>query len=751
MTVSLQLVSQRFCVLLRLATSLLAFAFLLITSAAEPAHVSGKILDPQGAPVTEAHVKLRSPADVVIGETTSDTQGNFAIEGLAPGPYQLLAESESFVTVVQDISVTEGELKQITLQFQQLVSVFQVITVVSSAPSVLTPDPAQTVVVHDQVLDANPGRPGAPISIPGLPIETASGGIKAPQYFAPGVAGDHGEPIAQYFEIGNFLYPNNLPANAHGNGYSDPNVLIPPVIEGVTVDGGAFNVRQGNNSVDLAATYVPRQRFNDFLQLTSDYRDIDLMAGWSPANSQTDAWVAGEFAFGNGFLDRLEHRKQYKVNGLRAFKFGQHQLTLFGIGYYGFSYIPGLIPINGHVPGDTIDDRQSDAKHNVLLVATDNWKLTDQKQLSFSAFYRNYALQLRSNFGEGLIQQSENRNVIGGEATYIQSFRPWLSMLAGLGLRWDAPRNLDLKRIDDNGIFQPVTSNNLTLSFVEPFLALDGSATKYLHFDAGFRQEKVWMSIQDLLTPQNSFDKLASLTLPKATLTLLVPQHPILPVVAFSYGESFHTEDPRIGNGNSQPSLLATSRAYQLRFASTVEQTQISVTLRRTDNSQELAKIDPDTGLQEDLGPSLNKVLAVSLQRSFSHGAIYVSYAQADARDTLTGLPVPEAPRTIWDAVASKNNLPFHLQVRGEFEFVKAKPLADGFVGVPVYEVRGAALRTFLENRMSIGVNFLIASGYTGQTTETIQRQPNPCPIECVVGAPVKSYITASWTYYFRK
>jgi hypothetical protein len=33
--------------------------------------------------------------------------------------------------------------------------------------------------------------------------------------------------IAQYFEIGNFLFPNNLPANAHGNGYSDPNVSNP--------------------------------------------------------------------------------------------------------------------------------------------------------------------------------------------------------------------------------------------------------------------------------------------------------------------------------------------------------------------------------------------------------------------------------------------------------------------------------------------------------------------------------------------
>src|SRR5215469_6580401 len=137
MTVSLQLVSQRFCLLLRLATSWLAVAFLLSTSAAEPAYLSGKILDPQGEPVTKAHVKLRNPAAVVIGETTSDTQGNFAMEGLAPGPYKLRAESESFVTVVQDISVTEGEMKQITLQLQQLVSVLQVITVVSSAPSVL--------------------------------------------------------------------------------------------------------------------------------------------------------------------------------------------------------------------------------------------------------------------------------------------------------------------------------------------------------------------------------------------------------------------------------------------------------------------------------------------------------------------------------------------------------------------------------------------------------------------------------------
>ena len=340
---------------------------------------------------------------------------------------------------------------------------------------------------------------------------------------------------------------------------------------------------------------------------------------------------------------------------------------------------------------------------------------------------------------------------MGGEATYIQSLRPWLSLLAGVDLRRDAPRNLDLKQLDSNGVFQPVTSNNVTLSFVEPFVSLDGTAGKYVHYDVGVRQEEVWMNNQDLINPQNSFDKLATLSLPKATLTLLPPEQAYWPTVAFSYGEAFHTEDPRIGNGTGMPTLLSPSRAYQLRVSKTIKQTQVNLTLRRTSNAQELAKIDPDTGLQENFGPSLNRVVAVSVQRNFSHGAIYISYAQADARDTQTGQPVPEAPRMIWDLVASENHLPFRLQARGEFEFVRAKPLGDGLVGVPVTEVRGAIQRPFLENRMSLGVNFLIAHGYTGQTTETIATQPPPCPIECIVGVPLKSYVSLSWTYYFKK
>ena len=125
--------------------------------------------------------------------------------------------------------------------------------------------------------------------------------------------------------------------------------------------------------------------------------------------------------------------------------------------------------------------------------------------------------------------------------------------------------------------------------------------------------------------------------------------------------------------------------------------------------------------------------------------------ALKNARDRITGEPIPEAPRMIWDAVGSYNRPPFRLRARGEFEFVKAKPLGDGFTGVPVTEIRGATLRPFLEDRMSIAANFLIANGYTGQTTEVLALPTDPLPFERIVGVPLKSYVSLSWTYYFKR
>jgi hypothetical protein len=733
---------------------LLTMGNVLAVHAQQQGSVAGTVTDPAGAVVAWAQVSLVRASNSSDLRTNSDDQGRFAFRSIDSGAYQLTVEAPGFAVRSSQVVIFPGRNSVQNIQFQN-VSTAAEITVTGTAPDATNPDPAQRTFIHDELLEANPGRPGAPVSIPGLPIETASGGIKAPQYFAPGVAGDHGEPIAQFFQIGDFLFPNNLPANAHGNGYADPNLIISNGIASVEADGGAFNVREGNHAVNLAVSYGLRDRLLPFTQFTADQHDADFVTGWSAANPATLGWVTLQTSFGNGFLERPEHRQQYKLNAYRVFKTGAHDITLFGIGYYGFSFVPGLIPTRVAVVGDTIDARQQDRTHNSLLVATDTLRITNNQKVEFSGFFRTYSLDLRSDFGDGLIRQSEFRTVTGGNTTYFFKPRQEFSILAGLDLRRDAPRNLDLDRADPTGVFQPVTANNLTLGFVAPFASVDGSLTRFFHYDLGVRREEVWLYNVDKMVPANSFNKLAAVTLPKGTLTLLPPKQNFLPKVSFSFGEAFHTNDPRIGSGSSTgttvtPTVIVPSRGMQVVVSKGISRADFTITVARFSNAQELGKIDPDTGLQQNLGPSLTRSLTVSARRYFSFGSLQASWARATATDRTTGEDVPEAPRLIWDLAGTLNRLPFGLRARSEFETVGRKPLGDGFTALPVREFRFSLLRSFGDGRMDVGLNSLLASGYTGQTVEALQLSGDIAPVNQVVGVPLKSYVSLSWVYNFR-
>ncbi len=389
----------------------------------------------------------------------------------------MTAESPGFALLTRTLVLQVEGRQAESLHFSNLAASNESVTVTGAVSDVgiFEPDPAQRVMIRDETLDANPGRPGMPVSIPGMPVESPAGGVKPPQYFAPGVAGDHGEPIAMFFQVGGYLFPNNLPANAHGNGYADPNVIIPVAIESVQTDGAAFNVREGNNSVNSSITFGMRERIEPIVRLTGDYRDLNLVTGWSPDNPSNRMWMGAEISFGNGYLDRLEHRKQYKGNISKVFDFGKHELTVYGIGYYGTSFQPGLIPIDTPVPNDTIDARQHEETSNGAIIFNDVWHLTDHRQFQFSGFYRYYTLDVRPNFGDGLIRQSEHRNANSENVLYTDRFSKAVSLLAGVDLRREAPRALNLDKADAAGAFIPDTSNNLTINFYSPFAALDGT------------------------------------------------------------------------------------------------------------------------------------------------------------------------------------------------------------------------------------------------------------------------------------
>ena len=143
---------------------------------------------------------------------------------------------------------------------------------------------------------------------------------------------------------------------------------------------------------------------------------------------------------------------------------------------------------------------------------------------------------------------------------------------------------------------------------------------------------------------------------------------------------------------------------------------------------------------------------------------------QADARDLDSGQVTPEAPRLISDFSWTYQKLPFHLVAKGEFEYVGRKIVGNGCtesnpddtaycLGVPNKEFRLSVARPFRNGKMNVGVNLMIARGYTGQTVENFALDYKPSyvgplpvpenPVAEIVGVRIPSYASVSFTYRF--
>jgi hypothetical protein len=839
--------------------------------------LKGHVTDPQGRLVTKASVELLNNGKPV-SKTVTGADGSFQLALAGEGRFEVKVEAAGFRTLSCRVSAT-GKPLEIRLVVESRAEQVTV-TAELTGGDVESPDAAMKVLVSQDLLDANPGRPGAPISIPGYPIETASSGIKAPQYMAPGVMGDHGESIAMFMQVGTYMVPINLSANTHGNGYADPNFYIAEVIESVKLDAGAFNVLEGNHALNLAATYGLRSHVDPFLTFVGDQRDITAIAGMSPSPS---SYIALEGSYGNGFMDRLEHRKQFKFNGGKVWHTGDHTVTLSNILYYGVGHVAGLTPMYGYnfvdashgwtpYSNDTIDVRQKDQTHTAILALNDVWKLGKNQELQTSGFFRSYNLLLFSDFGLGLIRQSEWRTVGGASSDYINHITPNFTLLAGVQYEREAPRrdNLDHYNYWDQtnpyyyGPFTKVIASDVTIAPLTPYAAVEGDLGKHLRYYLGWRQDYIYIDQHNIMPSDVyvpaygttfpiqgfSFSEWKPVADPKSTITYLPGDLDWVPTISASFGMSYYTEDPRnFVNSFTPATVVQRARTYQVVANKMFHKTELRLTLSHETQGAELGKIDSDQGLLFPLGPGYVRYLAATLNQHFTDGSLQVTWEQADARlinsnygqtdNNGNPLPpsnayslIPEAPRLITDIVGTYRKLPFQLEAKAEFEYVGRKVVGagcdenkyesyiesgaypvtgtgpylgpnnpnsgnglpsgpygyspnnpalltySGCYGVPTKEFRLALSRPFLNRRLSIGLNMMIASGYTGQTTENFGWHgpgntqasaatanapgfgPNPSgtnhdlvtmanPINEVVGVRIPSYASLNLTYHF--
>jgi hypothetical protein len=177
----------------------------------------------------------------------------------------------------------------------------------------------------------------------------------------------------------------------------------------------------------------------------------------------------------------------------------------------------------------------------------------------------------------------------------------------------EAPRRHDLDRIAP---FQSLTANNVTLNFLSPFAALNGNIFSWLRYNAGWRHDQIGFVNTDLLTPANSFKRWTGIDSPKATLSIFPSAALPLPAVSLSFGQAFFTNDPRIGTGTEQGSLVSRAHAWQSVVFKTFLNTDFRVTLARVTQQASFARIDADTGLQYNEG-GRNRYITLSGRHAF--------------------------------------------------------------------------------------------------------------------------------------
>jgi hypothetical protein len=88
-------------------------------------------------------------------------------------------------------------------------------------------------------------------TVPGLVVTIHSGEGKAPQYLARGFNLDHGTDIANFIDD----MPINRATNAHGQGYSDLNFVVPEVLEGLDYTKGTYAASIGDFG-DVASEHM---------------------------------------------------------------------------------------------------------------------------------------------------------------------------------------------------------------------------------------------------------------------------------------------------------------------------------------------------------------------------------------------------------------------------------------------------------------------------------------------------------------
>lgn len=548
-------------------------------------------------------------------------------------------------------------------------------------------------------------RPGQLFeSIPGLVVTIHSGEGKAQQYLIRGYNLDHGTDFASFVDD----MPVNRPTNAHGQGYSDLNFLMPQLVAGIDYTKGPYTAAIGDfGSVASAHTRllddIPAQMAVTIG--TDGYQE--LFGGGTVHFSNGGKLLA---AADIGHYDGPWSPKQnfQKVNA--ALRYSQGTAT------DGFS-LSGLYYKSG---GGLITDQPERAIEEGVISRFGTLDPTDHSlserfslsghleksigsgQLSVSLYAIHSTMTLWNNFTHFLLdpvngdqeEQDERRTTIGGAASYkVRNDLGGIQFetLLGLNARYDGAfvdRKHTLRRNtilsycnaqDEDGnttTFNAAngncTADHVRLLDLAPYVQESIRFTPWLRTVVGLREEYYHATDRSDMDG-SSFHGQQWLAQPKASLIV----GPFAKTEFYaSWGKGFHSNDVRgvfgtvaaegvQASGVATP-LLASTTGVELGMRSNIiPKLQLQLAVFQQDFGSELT-YNADTGQDEAGAPSRRqgievggqyhpfKWLELNADLAFSKPRYHTSNLAAYGLDQPY---IADAPNFIYSAGALVNGL----------------------------------------------------------------------------------------------
>jgi hypothetical protein len=399
-------------------------------------------------------------------------------------------------------------------------------------------------------------------AVPGLIVTQHAGDGKANQYFARGFNLDHGTD----FRTTVMGMPVNLPTNAHGQGYSDLNFLIPELVSTIQYKKGTYYAEEGDFSAAGAAAFdYVRQMEQGLLSVEAGQNRFKRVLG------------AGSAALGAGTLlyalERAgqdgpwENPERYKrLNGVLSYSWraGDDELRLSAMGmdssWISTDQVPrraldaGLIgrygtlaPTDGGATARYSLSGEWSRQH-----ADGSSKLNAYAIASRLDLYSDFTYVLDNPEQGDQFHQAERRRILGASAerTWQHRLGPFASETSvGLQLRQDALDPVGLYLSQQRRRLSSVREDQVRECSGAVYLSNSTVWTPWLRTVTGLRSDRYSFDV-DSDTAANSGKVDARIHSPKFSAILTLGKNA---EAYLNWGRGFHSNDARGVTGNVDP------------------------------------------------------------------------------------------------------------------------------------------------------------------------------------------------------